>query len=986
MSNSNVNDELDEFNNEDYLDIKNDSTISEKEKTNKIIERAEKIIEKEIELYPTETCEEDYGDMNMTENIIQTKLSNKIRNLNTFLSRDFITGKNSPDTNIIDVLRGKTYCIPNANIEEFFNLLENCRLEGRLLHYAERQEHATLTHSGFMLDIDRYQYSKHSEFNVSHYKRLAQTFGKILEEVCDLGVNPKFHIFFIQKPEPVLEPPKSAADIPIYKNGIHMLIPDVWLTKPVKKYIIDEILTKDYMNTVFQDIEHIDSAAKMLDKMSVSVPVNFYGASKPGKPPYKLVYGMFYSCDGIAPNYDIIDSSMLSNADLNYTYELSLGFYREKFNDKPTWLKKKIYNCKSYLESKIKVSSEKREGTFIGDEDLYEVENTVDILAINNPEANYLKKLLSIVDISYATEYDKWFKVVCAIAHTSSSFLPLAQWFSQRSPKSWTKEGVDRVWNEAIQNSGHSDPITKRSIIHWAKLSEPEKYAEIDKENYVQILSRFVYTYEGQIANGMIAKVLHAMLREKFVVALMPDGKFAWFEMVTPGQQMKKGEVYKWRMEVNPINLHLYIADHLPKIYFEQLERIKDRKDTADNENLTKYWAKVEKTFKSAETKLYDDQFQNKIITQAQYRFYDRTFYDSLDKYEDILGVGNGILKLGVEPKLITGFHEYRISKFTDVDYIPFDPNNEYIKTLLAVFRDIFIEDDVFEFALYHASTALDHRESSFLIWLMNSGGSTGKSSFMKMVMETLTTEFVIPGKAGLLVNSFEKSNEANSAQMHLKDKTYVIVDEFEKNAVLNTTRIKTIVGGSRQTGRDLHEKQSTFKSRCNIVALNNHGFSIDSSDWGSLRRLLYYEAKTKFTDNPDPNNPYEKLVNRDVEKKYPNDMNYKRAMLSILTHYWAKLERLYKGDLCKVPIPTIKRETEEWLNKQDTISRYISQLIVRTPYGEDITLEKVCMNYIEWLTKGSKKINISMDETQYLLRIRDSRRISRELMTRVVL
>jgi phage/plasmid-associated DNA primase len=916
-----------------------------------------------------EDAEGEYGDANITENIIQTKLSQKIRSLNTFLTKNFITGKSAPETNIIDVLRGKTYCIPNANIEEFFTIFEECRLEGRSLHFAERQEHATLTHSGVMIDLDRFQHSRKTQFTTYHFKRFAQIFAQILEEVCDLSSIRKvgFHTFFIQKPEPVLEAAKSAADIPVYKDGIHMVIPDVWLTKGVKKYIINEMINRDSMSIIFNDIDHIESATKMLDKMSSSVPVNFYGASKPGKPAYKLLYGMYYNVEGITPNLDTIDSSALINPNYNYAYELSLGFYCETFNDKPTWLKKQRYDCKSYLEAKIRIDTEKTEGNIIAGEDIYEVENTVDILAINNPEANYLKKLLGIIDLSYAIEYEKWFKVICAIAHTSSSFVALAQWFSQRAPKLWTKDAVERVWNEALSKQNHESPVTKRSIIHWAKTSEPEKFAEIDTENYVQILSRFVYTYEGQIANGMIAKVLHAMLREKFVVALLPDGRFAWFEMVTPGQAMKKGEIYKWRLEHNPINLHLYIADHLPKIYFEQLQRIKDRKDSADGENLVKYWSKVEKTFKASETKLYDDQFQNKIITQAIYRFYDRTFYDQLDKYDDILGVGNGILKLGIEPKLITGFHEYKISKFTDVDYIPYNPNNEYIKTLERVFHDIWIEEDVYEFILMHASTSLDHCESAFMLLMINSNGGTGKSSFFKMVAETLTETFVIPGKAGLLVNSFEKSNEANSAQMHMKDKTYVIVDEFEKNAVLNTTRIKTTVGGTRQTGRDLHEKQGTFKSKCNIVALNNHGFSIDSSDWGSLRRLKYYESKTKFVENPDPANPYEKLMDPDVEKKYPNDMNYKQAMLSILVHYRAKLQRLYGGNLGKVPCPTIKRETDEWINKQDTISRYISQMIVRSPSSEDMTLEKVCINYIEWLSKGNKKVNITMDETRLL-------------------
>jgi phage/plasmid-associated DNA primase len=522
------------------------------------------------------------------------------------------------------------------------------------------------------------------------------------------------------------------------------------------------------------------------------------------------------------------------------------------------------------------------------------------------------------------------------------------------------------VWDEALRGTA-GEPVTKRSIIHWAQTCAPVKYKEINDENYVQMLSRFVYTYEGKIEHAMIAKVKHAMLRNKFVVATNGvDEKFVWYEFITSGQTMKTGEIYKWRMERNPVNLHLYIVDHLPKIYFEQMQRIKDRKESAEDENMIKYWAKVEKVFKASETRLYDDIFQNKIILQAQYRFYDRTFIDQLDKYPDVIGVGNGILKLGVETRFIAGFHEYKISKYTDVNYKPFDANNPFIATLLRVFHDIFVEDDVFEFAMMHAGTGLDACESANLLWLIVSGGSSGKSTYTKMIMETLTTVFATPGKASLLVGAFEKSNDANSAQMQMRDMRYFYVDEFEKaRSVLNTTRVKSVTGGMRQTGREIYEKQTTFKSTCNIVALNNHPFELDSTDWGSLRRLLYYTAKTKFCTDPDPNNPYEKLIDIDVENVYPNSPDYKEAMMSIMVHYREKLMRLYGGRLSRVPIPTIDAETQAFRKKQDTLYRYISEMMVRSPDAPEMTLDRVCMAYIEWMAKINKKAIITIDDAR---------------------
>lgn len=908
-----------------------------------------------------------YANEHITEDIIQTKLSPKVRALQTFLTKSNMTEKGDNDTNVIDVLRGKTYNLTTTQ-EDFFLLLEECRLEHKQIHYSERQESTFVTHSGVMIDLDRVQYSKKTEFTKSHFKSMGQLFNQLLCECCDFDSafgksDPLYHIFFIQKPEPVLIESQSAADIPTYKDGIHMLIPDLWLTKGVKKHIINEFIEKDYIKKIFRSMDFIEDPNKMLDKMSPSVPVHFFGCSKPGKPAYKLVEVLRLDATTAIPDFNNIDVDKTFASGYNLSYELSLTFMLQSINGKPTWLRKTKLDCKPYLETKIRLLTEKTQNNILSEDELFEVENTVDILTINNPEANYLKELLSIMHIDYATSYEKWFKVICAIAHTSQSYKPLAIWFSHRNPKSWSPVEIERVWSEALRHSNHQNPVTKRSIIHWASESAPEQYANINKENYVQILSRFVYTYEGNVGNGMVAKVLYAMLRNKFTVALDKNDKFVWYEFVCNGQSMKQGEIYKWRPETNPINLHLYISDHMPKIYFEQAQRIKDRKEAAEGEALIKYWAKIEKVFKASESRLFDDPFQNKVITQSIYRFYDRTFTDQLDSYEDILGVGNGVLKLGIEPQLIAGFHEYKISKYTPVNYIPYNKNNPKIIELKKIFRDIFIEKDVYQFAMYHAATALDKRESAFLIWLIDGAGGNGKTTYVKMILETMTELFVIPGKAGLLVNTFERGNEANSAQMHLKGKNHCYVDEFEKGAVLNTTRIKTLTGGARQTGRDLHEKQSTFKTTCNIVALNNHGYSVDATDWGTFRRIYYYLGKSAFVENPDPNNPYEKKANLDVEKVYPNDPEYKEAMLSMMTHYWAKLERKYGGRLRDVPVPTINKETEAWRNKQDTINKYISEMIVRNPTASDMTLEKICLSYIEWYVKSGKKNTATMDE-----------------------
>lgn len=898
--------------------------------------------------------ENDYASGDI-ESIIQNKLSGRVRLLNTFI-KQFVTEKGTKETNVQDVMYKKTFFVPSANKEEMFTLLEQCRIERRMLHYAERQETSLESHSGLMLDFDCYTASRKTLFNNDLFITLAQCVSTFIGRICDIPRGFTHHVFIIQKPEPVVDAGRSErAGHTVYKDGFHMLCPEVWLSRPVKKFLIAEMAEAPEYREIFAQMPFEEAPEKMLDKMSASVPVLFFGNTNPGKTTYDLTFAAKITINTFGTSAaTLVPADLISK--YNMTYELSLSTYLKELVGYPTLLTKAKFEPRGQFIARIQLANEKSAGDIIGDQELFETENTVDILAMNNPEANYLKQLLAILDISYATEYEKWFKVIAAIAHCSPSYKPLAIWFSHRQPNSWSPSEIERIWLDVQQNRP-AHPVTKRSIIHWARTCSPERFREIDQENYVQLLSRFVYSYEGVIQQGMVARVMYAMLREKFAVGIDND-RFMWFEFVCSGQSMKHGEIYKWRREVDPVNLHLYISDHMTKVYDQQMERLKDRKEAADSPELIKYWSKVEKAFKSSEGKLFDDAFQSKVIRQAQYRFYDRLFTDELDKYPDILGVGNGILLLGVEPKLISGFHEYKISKFIPTDYIPFDPNNYYIKTLLQIFRDIFIEDDVFNFAMYHAATALDGRPAAFLIWLINSDGQNGKSTYAKMITELMTDEFVCPLKSNLITGAFEKANEANSAQAQMRGKKWVYFDEFEPGEEINTSRIKSIVGGGKQTGRDVYEKQGSFRNTCNKVALNNHGYIIKTSDHGSWRRIYYYNAKTKFTENPNPNNKYERKDNPDVENKYPEDPNFKQAMLSILVHYWAELERKYGGNLKRVPVPTIEAETLTFRNNQDMINCFITQMIVRSPHTtEEISLGKICDAYLAWYNaKGIKR------------------------------
>ena len=911
------------------------------------------------------------------EHLVQAKFSQPLRAFREFMSKgNFRAEKRDPHVNVIDNTDKRNYIVPPTRITEFFTKLEACRMDGRTMHFAERQETADVSNTGIIIDLDVFQKSGTRIVTSRHLQNIVQRMARILVRTLDFMANEttfEYYAFVISRSA------VTAADENTYKDGFHIIIPEVRVTREYKLYLIDEMTRDNVIGAALRDImPQITRPEKLLDRMSSAFPVCFVGSAKAGRTAYPLTHIFRVTADIGEGGFDgavPLSADEVANVasgispdghPINLTYEMSLGFHFDYLGDHRTWLKKTEYEYRAELEGKIQVRREKRQGHILADEEIEDNENEVDILTTGNAEASYLKKLLAIIDISYATEYEKWFKVICAIANTNTRYRPLAIYFSHRNPNAWSPTELERVWCEGLNSRGRV-PITKRSIIFWAKESSPERFREIEQENYQNILARAVFQYEGKINHAEAARVIYSMVGDKFACDVNDNDKSGkvreWYEFVLPEQSHKEGEVYKWRREDDPDVLRCFMTDHLPKVYEAQLERIKERKEQAETNNERKYWNTIEINLKASQGKLGDNTYQTNVLKQCQLRFRVRGFTAALDRYPDVIGVGNGVLQLGIKPQLIQRFHEYRISKFTATRYRPYNPNNPFVRELMQILRDIIIEPDAFEFIMFYLATQIDMAEVAGMWLQIVGGGRNGKSFITKMLYETLGDQYIAQFKSALLTGPDPKAEAANSALMILRGKTGAFCDEFNAGEVVNSKLAKSLANPGRMTGRDNYENEGSFRNTSNIIASSNYELSTTDTDYGFWRRVRYYIARVRFIEHPDPRNPYEKRVNTRIMDEYPYDRNYQEAFLSILVHYHTRLHAEYGGDIKRVPCATIARQTEEYHNRQDSLNRFINLLIVKSPHASPIVLEDLGNSYISWY-KQNVRNTVKFDMT----------------------
>lgn len=916
--------------------------------------------------------------------IIQENVNNNARQLAEFLrSKVEQTGKGNSNTNLIEMSLGRTYRLVDEGVYRFFDYLEACRTDTKwkmLLHYAESQDKDC---SGIMLDFDIYQKVPHRLIDEAAITTIIKKYLFLLLSTLEVkaaaSTNNKRntsrlsgHCFVIQKlaPKAIIGDKKYGN---CYKDGFHILFPEIQVSRPVKKYLI-----KQFKNTaIFEDvIEEIEGAAELihnpaecLDPASSSVPVLFLGSCKKGaEEPYPLALTIKYSVEH--------NSSLMSNScecskvtppsKANLCYELSLSFKLTEYVDStegkfiPAWLKKQAYAAKVHLVPEI----ETFDNSIVADNRMMtleeEVERSVAFSEIGNPDITFYKKLLNLLDPSYYEDYKKWRDVIFALGNTSPTFENLGRWFSMKSAK-WDPAAFDRLWAEAIRPHSSEDDesrLTKASLFYWAQQADPDGYRAVRANFYHEKIMTAVFEYEGILEHDHIARALYEMMHNKFVTDT--DGVnriYTWYEFIMPEQSQRRGEVFKWRRcGTEPGNLLSYISEALDAVFKELLLRIKQLTSGAENEQASLYFKKVEKNFRSVRAKLAQKNFRNGIIDTAKFRFIRHGFIDSLDSYPDVLGVGNGILKLGKDPYLLRTFHEYNVSMYTETDYIPYDPANPYIRKIEDVFRSIYIEPDVYEFMMMYFSRALGAEESEPMILFLVGGGQNGKTISVELIAETLG-QYAAKLPIALIIGDRERAEGANEAMMHMVGKRFCRFSEPQRIETLNTGRMKELTGGEKQTGRKNYGHQTEFKVTATFIVCSNYDFHIDSTDHGTWRRIFLYNPKMKFCEHPDPDNDYERKEDPTVAKM-KNDPNYKQAMLSILVHYNKILHIKYGGQARYVPCPTIKKETEMFRNRQDAINKFIKQMLIKirlpSKGGEkveksQIMMEHLAKTYLTW-------------------------------------
>ena len=857
-------------------------------------------------------------------------LDPQMQRLTKFLEQYRATSSTKHKSNVSNrLVKDGSYIVPPESMDIFFAYLDICRLNHIKMSISEKQQEH---HSGIMIDFDLEQDVSDSQLTDKIIRKLVHAIYaviiKYVELHADLDVT---YAVVIRKPacKPLPDHPGS------FKDGIHILFPGVQIDRTLKRMIVTHLRESDALTHALHKItlaKHLGdkTPSSCVDENSKHVPVFFLGcSSKPNAIPY--IFHSAYTVENEASGIDVNEDRDLYMSP-NLAHECSVNWECKipgsRIIKRQCNVAMVYFNAHTAMNARTQYSAN----------DAHANRQQISTLAMRAPEIESHRRLLDLLAPRRSVDYVPWKNVIVALAGISPAYYSLAIYFSRKAPLKFDQAGVDKHWKGA--NESKKSGLGLQAIRDWAKEDSPEEYEIHRKNEAATLIDDRIHcsVVQGDLQDGDIADILFKLLSHKYVSAMHPSGKRVWYEFMTKEDDHKELELYKWAMTsqvgLAPESLNTYVRVTLRRYFTCVLNKIRLQFDEASSD-VVKHYKKVHNSLRLVTKHLHKSHFIRSILSACETRFAQRGFYESLDRDPMIRGVKNGVLQLCpsglIGPSLIESAHSHRVSKSTTASYTKFDINDSEIKRVVIALRNMFPdeESDSFEFVMHWLASTLDSRAKDSMFVIMIGGGSNGKSVLMAFHNAVLGSTYCAPMPISFITGKSGHAESASPATMLLKNASLCFYSESERFEMLNMAKIKQFTGKEPITGRNLHEGCETFQPNAHHLMMSNNEPLINSSDWGTWRRIVMIRAKIKFMPNPDPTNPLERRSDPKVADVWPQDESIKAKYYGFMAFMHFILNREYGGDVRAVPHPHIKYDTDEFRKAQDPISKFLTQHLV---------------------------------------------------------
>jgi P4 family phage/plasmid primase-like protien len=523
----------------------------------------------------------------------------------------------------------------------------------------------------------------------------------------------------------------------------------------------------------------------------------------------------------------------------------------------------------------------------------------------------------------YYDPYDKWLRVGLALHNTNDKLFLTWMLFSAKSAK-FSYANIMKHYETWCNFTACPDGLTRRSIMYWTKNDCLEDYNRIRNETIDNFIHQTICneTTNDASTDVDLATVLYTIFKDRFVCVSVKDNQ--WYEF----------EKNRWVECDQGNSLRALISKDMHDIYTKKHREIMDLTSGLDPTS-DQYTSARKRSRRIVDicTKLKTTSFKNNIMREVREQFYDKDFIDKIDTRPELLCFKNGVIDFNTKT-FRRGQPDDNLSKTTKIDYIPLD--DEKHRTLIGEINDfmaqLFPEEELRMYMWEHLASVLigTNREQTFNIYI--GGGSNGKSKLIEL-MSAVMGEY----KAVLPITAVTQKRAmiggASPELAVLKGVRYAVMQEPTKGDRINEGILKEITGGDDMTARALFKNTISFVPQFKLVVCTNVLFDIKSNDDGTWRRIRLCPYKSKFCEEPktdDPEEPYQFLIDKNLDVKIKLWVNVFMAML---------VKKAFETDGRVKTCAAVTASSNKYRNTQDYLSEFLRDKI--RPADEETYIKK---------------------------------------------
>ena len=544
-----------------------------------------------------------------------------------------------------------------------------------------------------------------------------------------------------------------------------------------------------------------------------------------------------------------------------------------------------------------------------------------------------------ILSRDYYDDYQKWLRVGWALCNTSQSLLIVWIVFSSKSTSKFNirdiYDNLVKRW-EGFMTDMNPGGLTERSIMHWAKECDGEKYKEIRKKSVHLLINHTIQlvTIDNSMQNETtgdydIACVLHKLFKDSFVCTSVKS--HIWYQF----------QNHRWHQNDSGTSLRKAISEELRKEYFEYYTQINIQlaRCDADSPDCAKLKKKREKV-NNIISRLSKTKDKQNIMVEARELFYDKDFMTNLDMNTNLIGFNNGVFDF-TTASFRDGFPEDYISKSTNIDYIKTEEVLPAIRQQIETFmHQLFPDQELYDYMMQHlASTMLGKTiEQTFNVYV--GIGQNGKSVLI-LLMEKVLGEYKADVPLSLIIEKRTKLGSVTPEIAALRGIRYAVMQEPSKGDKIHEGQLKALTGGDNLQGRQLFMDMITFKPQFKLVVCTNELFEMESNCHGTWRRIRLVQFKALFTENPNPSeeHPFQFQLDKHIHEKFDE---WATSFASMLVDIACRT----KGTVTTPEM--VLQASNEYRKQQDYLLEYIMERIERFR-DATITKEDLNINFQDW-------------------------------------